>query len=112
MGNGNAYLLDALLHTPVDYVAVRHEVGAVVAADAYFRTSGRIAVATATYGPGFTNTLTGLAEAVQAQTPLLLIVGDQPTSGPRPWDVDQIRIADGLAAPTYTVAAENVAATV
>jgi thiamine pyrophosphate-dependent acetolactate synthase large subunit-like protein len=111
MGNGNAYLLNALLHTPVSYVAVRHEVGAVVAADAYFRTSGRIAVATATYGPGFTNTLTGLAEAVQAQTPLLLIVGDQPTSGPRPWDVDQIRIADGLAAPTYTVAAENVAAT-
>lgn len=110
MGNGNAYLLDALRRTPVRYVAVRHEVGGVVAADAYYRACGRPAVATATYGAGFTNTLTGLAEAVQAQIPLLLVVGDQPTSGPRPWDVDQVRIADGLAAPTYTVTRDNAAA--
>lgn len=103
MGNGNAYLLDALAETPVRYVAVRHEVGAVVAADAYYRVSGRPAVATATYGPGFTNTLTGLAEAVQAHTPLLLIVGDQPTGGPRPWDIDQPGIAAGLGAPTYVI---------
>ena len=38
--------------------AVRHEAGAVVAADAYHRASGRLAVATATYGAGFTNMLT------------------------------------------------------
>lgn len=103
MGNGNAYLLDALAQTPVRYIAVRHEVGAVVAADAYYRVSGRPAAATATYGPGFTNTLTGLAEAVQAHTPLVLIVGDRPTSGPRPWDVDQPGIAAGLGAATFVV---------
>src|SRR5690625_6587661 len=64
MGNGNAYFLDALLtSTSANYTPVRHEAGAVVAADAHFRTSGRIAAATTTYGAGFTNTLTSLAEA-------------------------------------------------
>lgn len=103
MGNGNAYLLDALAATTVRYVPVRHEVGAVVAADAFYRTCGRPAVATATYGPGFTNTLTGLTEAVQARTPLLLIVGDRPSTGPRPWDVDQAAVAAGLGAHTVVV---------
>jgi thiamine pyrophosphate-dependent acetolactate synthase large subunit-like protein len=56
----------------------------VVAADAHFRASGRIAAATSTYGAGFTNTLTALAESVQAHVPLVLVVGDEPTSGPRP----------------------------
>lgn len=61
MGNGNAWFLDALQrHTGTSYTAVRHEQGAVVAADAYHRASGRIAAATATYGAGFTNTLTAL----------------------------------------------------
>ena len=83
MGNGNAYFLDALeRQTDADFTAVRHEQGAVVAADAYFRASGRIAAGTATYGAGFTNTLTALAESVQARVPLVLVVGDEPTSGP------------------------------
>lgn len=111
MGNGNAYLLDALAETEIGYVPVRHEVAGVVAADAYYRAAGRIAAATATYGPGFTNTLTALAEAVQAHTPLLLIVGDQPTTGPRPWDVDQPGLAAALGAVTFTIDAADPAAT-
>jgi thiamine pyrophosphate-dependent acetolactate synthase large subunit-like protein len=111
MGNGNAYLLDALADTPVRYVAVRHESAAVAAADAFYRISGRIAVATTTYGPGFSNTLTSLAEAVQARTPLLLVVADQPTGGPRPWDVDQTGIADAVGAPTFTVSAADAGGT-
>ena len=82
---------------------MRHEAGGVVAADAYHRASGRLAAATATYGAGFTNTLTALAEAVQAHVPLILVVGDEPTSGPRPWDVDQIALASAVGARTYTV---------
>src|SRR5699024_12449232 len=86
MGNGNAYFLVALLtSTSANYTPVRHEAGAVGAADAPVRTSGRIAAATTTYGAGFTNTLTALAEAAQANVPLVLVVGDEPTSGPRPW---------------------------
>src|SRR6478609_737560 len=112
MGNGNAYFLDALeRETPAQYTAVRHEAGAVVAADAFFRASNRIAAATATYGAGFTNTLTALAEAVQAHIPLILVVGDEPTSGPRPWDVDQIALAAAVGARTYTVGRADAAAT-
>lgn len=112
MGNGNAWFLDALeRHSRARFTAVRHEQGAVVAADAHYRASGRIAAATATYGAGFTNTLTALAEAVQAQVPLVLVVGDEPTSGPRPWDVDQIALSSGVGARTYTVGRSDAAAT-
>ncbi|MBO0610620.1 thiamine pyrophosphate-binding protein [Myceligenerans salitolerans] len=112
MGNGNAYFLDALERsTSVAYTAVRHEAGGVVAADAYHRASGRLAAATATYGAGFTNTVTALAEAVQAEVPLVLIVGDEPTSGPRPWDVDQIALASAVGARTYTVGRTDAVAT-
>ena len=111
MGNGNAYFLDALLReTDATFTAVRHEAGAVVAADAHFRTSGRIAAATTTYGAGFTNTLTALAEAAQARIPLVLVVGDEPTSGPRPWDVDQIALSAAVGARTYTVGRIDAAA--
>ncbi|MGR0219535.1 thiamine pyrophosphate-binding protein [Agromyces sp. ZXT2-6] len=112
MGNGNAWFLDALERgTDAAFVAVRHEVGGVVAADAHFRASGRLAAATATYGAGFTNALTGLAEAVQAGVPLVLVVGDEPTSGPRPWGVDQIALASAVGARTYTVGRTDAAAT-
>jgi thiamine pyrophosphate-dependent acetolactate synthase large subunit-like protein len=103
MGNGNAYLLDALDRTAVRYTAVRHEAGAVVAADAYYRAGGGLAVATTTYGAGFTNAITALAEAAQARIPLLFVVGDAPASGKRPWDVDQRAIAAAVGVPTITV---------
>lgn len=111
MGNGNAHLLDELDRTGVAYTAMRHEAGAVVAADAYHRASGRIAAATATYGAGFTNTLTALAEAAQARIPLVLVVGDEPTSGLRPWGVDQIALGSAVGARTYTVGDRDAAAT-
>ncbi|WP_136056061.1 thiamine pyrophosphate-binding protein [Microbacterium sp. K24] len=112
MGNGNAYFLDAIeTQTDAVFTAVRHEQGAVVAADAHFRASGRIAAGTSTYGAGFTNTLTALAEAVQAHVPLVLVVGDEPTSGRRPWGVDQIALASAVGARTYTVGRADAAAT-
>ncbi|MGN6220882.1 MAG: thiamine pyrophosphate-binding protein [Microbacterium sp.] len=113
MGNGNAWFLDALERfTPVTFTAVRHEAGAVVAADAYFRASGRIAAATATYGAGFTNTLTALAESVRASVPLLLVVGDAPTGGLRPWDVDQEGVTALIGAETFRVGIHDVDETV
>lgn len=100
MGNGNAYFLDALPRAGVRFTAMRHEAGTVAAADAFFRASGRLAVATTTYGAGFTNALTPLAEAVQARIPLVLVVGDAPTDGARPWDVDQLALAAAVGAET------------
>lgn len=112
MGNGNAHLLDALERSPdVTFTALRHEAGGVVAADAHHRAGGGLAAATATYGAGFTNTLTALAEAAQARTPLVLVVGDAPTSGPRPWDVDQIALASAVGVRTYTVGRTDAVAT-
>lgn len=111
MGNGNAAFLDALDATPAHYTAMRHEAGAVAAADAFHRASGRLAAATATYGAGFTNTLTPLAEAVRARVPLVLVVGDAPTGGPRPWDVDQVAMAAAAGATTFAVDRADAAAT-
>ncbi len=112
MGNGNAWFLDTLMReTSARFTAVRHESGGVVAADAHFRASNRLAAATATYGAGFTNALTALAEARQAHVPLVLVAGDEPTSGPRPWDVDQIALAAAVGARTYTVGRADAAAT-
>jgi thiamine pyrophosphate-dependent acetolactate synthase large subunit-like protein len=103
MGNGNVYFLDAAEQQGLRFTAVRHEGAAIAAADAYYRTSGRLTAGTTTYGPGYTNALTALAEAVQAQIPVVLVTGDAPTSGARPWDVDQAAIAAGLGAATFTV---------
>jgi thiamine pyrophosphate-dependent acetolactate synthase large subunit-like protein len=103
MGNGNAHFIDALSNTPVPYTAVRHEVAAVAAADAFYRASGSLALATTTYGAGFTNTITALAESVQAGIPLVLFVGDAPTTGARPWDIDQRTLAASVGARTFTV---------
>ncbi|MFJ5695781.1 thiamine pyrophosphate-binding protein [Arthrobacter sp. NPDC093125] len=103
MGNGNVYFLDAAEKEGLRFTAVRHEGGAIAAADAYYRASGRLAAGTTTYGPGYTNALTALAEAVKAQIPVVLVTGDAPSSGARPWDVDQAAIAAGLGAATFTV---------
>lgn len=110
MGNGNAYFLDAVERLGLRYTAVRHEAGAVVAADAYHRASGRLAVATTTYGAGFTNTLTALPESAQARIPLVLVVGTEPTTGPRPWDVEQDALAAAVGAATITVGAGTAVA--
>lgn len=103
MGNGNVYFLDAAEKQGLRFTAVRHEGAAIAAADAYYRASGRLAAGTTTYGPGYTNALTALAEAVQAQIPVVLVTGDAPTGGARPQDVDQAAVAAGLGAATFTV---------
>lgn len=100
---GNVYFLDAAEQQGLRFTPVRHEGAAIAAADAYYRTSGRLAVGTTTYGPGYTNALTALAEAVQAQIPVVLVTGDAPTTGARPWDVDQTTIGASLGAATFTV---------
>lgn len=107
MGNGNVHFLDAAEKQGLRFSPVRHEGAAIAAADAYYRASGRLAAGTTTYGPGYTNALTALAEAVQAQIPVVLVTGDAPSTGARPWDVDQTAIAAGLGAATFTVTRES-----
>lgn len=104
MGNGNAYFIDAVkLQNKVRLTALRHEAGTVASADAYYRITRQIACASTTYGPGFTNALTPLGEAVCSRTPMVFVVGDEPTTGRRPWDVDQQALTESVGAIAMTV---------
>lgn len=59
----------------IRHILVRHEQGAVHAAEGYARASGRTGVCFVTSGPGATNTVTGLADAMMDSTPLVVISG-------------------------------------
>ena len=58
-----------------DHILVRHEQAATHAAEGYARVSGEVGVALVTSGPGATNTLTGVADAMMDSTPLVVIAG-------------------------------------
>lgn len=60
----------------------RHEETAVVAAGAYGLVSGSVGICTVTRGPGFANAINALVAAVATHTPLVLIVGESPSSEP------------------------------
>ena len=57
------------------HVLVRHEQGAAHAAEGYVRVSGEVGVCLVTSGPGATNTLTGVADAMMDSTPIVVIAG-------------------------------------
>ena len=68
-------LNDALLDSPVRFVAVRHEQAAAFMADVWGRLTGRAGVCLATLGPGATNLTTGLADANLDRAPVVAITG-------------------------------------
>ena len=69
-------IYDALYDSSqLNHILVRHEQGAVHAAQGYARVSGRVGVCLVTSGPGATNTVTGLADALMDSTPLVLVTG-------------------------------------
>lgn len=62
------------------HILARHEQGAVHAADGYARASGEVGVAIITSGPGFTNSVTGIATAYTDSIPLVIISGQVPVA--------------------------------
>ena len=66
-------------HPELRHVLVRHEQGAVHAADGYARASGKTGVCLVTSGPGATNTVTGIATAYSDSIPLVIFTGQVPT---------------------------------
>ncbi|HTZ48785.1 MAG TPA: biosynthetic-type acetolactate synthase large subunit [Verrucomicrobiae bacterium] len=66
---------DALGHSKLHHVLVRHEQGATHMADGYARASGGVGVAMATSGPGATNMVTGIATAMLDSSPVVCITG-------------------------------------
>jgi acetolactate synthase-1/2/3 large subunit len=110
MGNGNAHVISHLTRAGFPFTSARHEAATVAMADAWHRATGKVGVATTTYGAGFTNTYTALAEARLARIPLVLVVGDAPTGGPRAFDIDQTAAAAAVGVTTLVAGPENATA--
>ncbi|GAA3763778.1 thiamine pyrophosphate-binding protein [Microbacterium kribbense] len=106
VGSGNFHLTNAMVDTGVPFTAARHEMGATVMADAYSRTSDRVAVVSLHQGCGLSNALTGIAEAAKCHTPLLVVTGDTATGDVNSnFHVDQdaaVRAMGATAARVYS----------
>jgi acetolactate synthase-1/2/3 large subunit len=68
-------IYDALDRTEIKHILVRHEQGAVHAADGYARAANKTGVCLVTSGPGATNTVTGIASAYMDSIPMVIITG-------------------------------------
>ena len=64
----------------IKHILTRHEQGLIHAAQGYARASGKVGVCLATSGPGATNLITGIADAMIDSTPLVCIIGQVPSS--------------------------------
>ncbi|XP_051126529.1 acetolactate synthase 2, chloroplastic-like [Andrographis paniculata] len=75
-GDSSMEILDALRRrTPIRNVLARHEQGSIFAAEGYARASGFPGVCITTSGPGATNLVTGLADALADSVPLVVVTG-------------------------------------
>ncbi|MFH1406624.1 MAG: biosynthetic-type acetolactate synthase large subunit [Candidatus Omnitrophota bacterium] len=72
-------IFDALYDASLRFILVRHEQGAVHAADGYARATGKVGVCIATSGPGATNLVTGIANAYMDSVPIVAITGQVKT---------------------------------
>ena len=73
-------IYDALFHEPrLQHILVRHEQGATHAAEGYARSSGKPGVVLVTSGPGATNAITGIMDALMDSIPMVVITGQVPT---------------------------------
>jgi acetolactate synthase I/II/III large subunit len=79
-GGAVLYIYDAFYQQQsIEHILVRHEQGAVHAADGYARATGDVGVALVTSGPGVTNAITGIATAYMDSIPMVIISGNVPT---------------------------------
>ena len=70
---------DALVDSGLKHILVRHEQGAALAANGYARASGRVGVCVATSGPGASNLVTGIADAMLDSVPMVCLTGQVAT---------------------------------
>jgi pyruvate dehydrogenase (quinone) len=71
-------LADAIRRSSIEWIGVRHEEGAALAAAGQAKLSGRLAVCAGTTGPGSTHLVAGLYEAARDHAPVLALSGDMP----------------------------------
>jgi acetolactate synthase I/II/III large subunit len=83
LGDGNLFLIDSYCrHGGGRFFSMANEGGGVLAANGYANVTGGLGVATSTHGPGLTNTVTALVEAVRSRSATLVIAGDTAPSYP------------------------------
>lgn len=96
-----------------DHILVRHEQAATHAAEGYARVSGDVGVCIVTSGPGATNTLTGVADAMLDSTPIVVIAGQVGTAalGTDAFqEVDLVGVAQPISKWSYQIRrAEDIA---
>ncbi|QJC29049.1 acetolactate synthase 2 catalytic subunit [Enterobacteriaceae endosymbiont of Plateumaris rustica] len=73
-------LYDALYNGEIEHILCRHEQAAAIAAIGYSRSTGNIGVCIATSGPGATNLITGIADAMVDSVPIIAITGQVPST--------------------------------
>lgn len=78
-GGATIQLYDAFYDHPIRHILVRHEQNAAFAAQGYARATGRVGVCCTTSGPGATNLVTGLVDALLDSIPVVAITGQVPT---------------------------------
>ncbi len=78
-GEENLDMMNALKHSSIRFITVRHEQGAAFMADMYGRLTGKAGVCLSTLGPGATNLVTGVADANSDGAPLVAITGQVDT---------------------------------
>ena len=96
-----------------DHILVRHEQAATHAAEGYARVSGEVGVVVVTSGPGVTNTLTGIADAMMDSTPMVVIAGQVPIAALGTdffQEVDLVGVAQPISKWSYQIRhAEDIA---
>ena len=107
-GGASLPLHDAMHDSPLGHVLMRHEAAAGHAAEGYARASGRVGVCFATSGPGATNLVTPLADAMMDSTPVVAITG-QVRTDLRGTDAFQETDVIGVTAPVvkHAIAVER-----
>ncbi|MBV9578994.1 MAG: thiamine pyrophosphate-binding protein [Chloroflexi bacterium] len=104
IGSGNFAVTNALVEEGAQFVAARHECGAVAMADAYAQVTGGVGMCSVHQGPGLTNTLTALTEAAKSRTPLVVLAGDTAAAAIR----SNFRIAQDQLVESVGAVAERI----
>jgi acetolactate synthase I/II/III large subunit len=124
-GGANLPTYDALVDTDFRHIQVRHEQGGGHAAEGYAKASGRVGVAFATSGPGATNLVTAIADAMMDSVPTVFVTGQVRTEligtdgfqeadilgATLPFVKHSLQVADPRQIPEYVHEAFHIAST-
>lgn len=112
-GSGNFAVTRALVDAGATFVSARHEAGAMGMADGWSRSTGTTSIVSVHQGPGFTNLLTPLVEAVKSRTGVLVLAAaTPPTRRTSNFWLDQLAVAEAAGATVLLVDdAEHATAT-